>query len=103
VLFFEDGGVAPDAATGPADGAPADANDAGELLVDAGGGDESTDDGGCPMHVPASASVCCGSVACNGNCTSAQCSVCEMQCGPATLCCAKTNNVACRPMGSPCP
>jgi hypothetical protein len=64
---------------------------------------EASGDAACPDQVPGSASVCCGSVACNGNCTADQCSLCEMQCGTATLCCAKTNNVSCRPMDAPCP
>ncbi|HSY22961.1 MAG TPA: hypothetical protein VK841_12635 [Polyangiaceae bacterium] len=66
-------------------------------LVDAGS------DAVCPNQLPVGSSVCCGPIACNGNCTVAQCTACEMQCGIGTLCCAKTNNVACRPMGASCP
>jgi hypothetical protein len=60
-------------------------------------------DGECPDYIPPGASRCCGLVACTGDCTAAECTSCEMQCGFATLCCAKANNVACRSFGSPCP
>jgi hypothetical protein len=84
-------------------------SDAGTDAVDAGSSDDgagSVDDGaspesGCPDAVPPGASICCGVVPCNGNC-GAMCSVCAATCGPQTLCCARTNNVACRAPGAPC-
>ena len=69
-------------------------------------GGEATDaaiEAGCPgPNPPLGASVCCGSVACSGNCAN-RCSDCETQCtSPGTFCCAKTNNVLCRPAGAVC-
>jgi hypothetical protein len=78
-------------------------DDEGGTDVNDGASADAGDDAECPNQVPSGASVCCGAVACNGNCTAAECLVCEMQCGTGTLCCAKTNNVACRPMGASCP
>jgi hypothetical protein len=55
----------------------------------------------CPEAAPPGASVCCGDIACSGNCT-AECSACIARCDAGSLCCAKTNNVLCRPPGSAC-
>lgn len=100
VLFFDGEGGSDGAEAGFTD-SPGDTG-IGDGSDDAGSAD-GTDDASCPDQTPPGASVCCGAVACNGNCTAMQCGVCEMQCGVGTLCCAKTNNVACRPMGSSCP
>ncbi len=58
---------------------------------------------GCPgPNPPAGASVCCGSVPCNGDCAG-RCPECEATCtSPDTFCCAKTNNILCRTLGSSC-
>jgi hypothetical protein len=59
-------------------------------------------DAGCPDQVPFGATVCCGEVPCNGNCTVLECPLCDA-CAPAMWCCAHTNNVVCRTPGSSCP
>jgi hypothetical protein len=56
----------------------------------------------CPAAPPPGASVCCGSVACNGNCAS-QCPTCITECDAGLLCCAHANSVTCRPPGTSCP
>jgi hypothetical protein len=58
---------------------------------------------GCPgPNPPAGASVCCGSVPCDGDCAG-RCPECEATCtSPDTFCCAKTNNILCRSAGSTC-
>ncbi len=58
-------------------------------------------DAGCPGQVPSGAAMCCGAVACNGNCD-AQCDACATTCGSAFVCCAHANNVVCRSPGAPC-
>jgi hypothetical protein len=84
------------------DGDASGSSDAGTDAVDDGSGDDgASPESGCPDAVPPGASVCCGVVACNGNC-GAMCSVCASNCGPATLCCARANNVSCRAPGAPC-
>jgi hypothetical protein len=70
------------------------------------GGPQSTDadvDGGCPGSSPPPAPfVCCGPVACEGNCAG-QCDACMTKCTtPGDVCCAKTNNVVCSPPGTIC-
>ena len=46
--------------------------------------------------------VCCGSIACEGQC-SGHCDLCASKCtDPETFCCAKTNNVICLPVTSVC-
>ncbi len=46
--------------------------------------------------------VCCGSVACEGQCTDT-CDLCASKCtDPGTFCCGKTNNVICLPLTSIC-
>jgi hypothetical protein len=80
--------------------APEDAAvDAGEIgAADA----ELATDGGCPGLPPDDASVCCGSVACSGNCAG-RCPECESTCAsPGTFCCAKMNNILCRQVGMTC-
>lgn len=63
--------------------------------------DGASPEASCPDAVPPGASVCCGSIPCNGNC-GAMCMVCASTCGTATLCCARTNSVACRVPTAPC-
>lgn len=60
-------------------------------------------DGGCPGSSPPQAPfVCCGPVACEGQCTG-QCGACMEKCVvPGEVCCAKTNNVVCLSAGSIC-
>jgi hypothetical protein len=90
LTYSEAGGVS-DAVDG--DVAKDGGNDAVDAAIEA----------GCPgTNPPPGASVCCGSVPCNGNCAD-HCPDCESQCtSPGTFCCAKTNNVLCRPTGSVC-
>ncbi len=46
--------------------------------------------------------VCCGPIACEGQC-SGNCDLCASKCtDPETFCCAKTNNVICLPLTSVC-
>jgi hypothetical protein len=46
--------------------------------------------------------VCCGSIACEGQCAN-NCDLCASKCtDPETFCCAKTNNVICLPLTSVC-
>jgi hypothetical protein len=58
---------------------------------------------GCPgSDPPAAPFVCCGSVACEGQCTG-QCGACADKCTtPGEFCCAKNNNVLCLSPGSIC-
>jgi hypothetical protein len=80
--------------------APEDADvDAGGI----GGADaQSAGDGGCPASTPDDATVCCGSVACSGDCAG-RCPECESTCpSPGMFCCAKNNNLLCRQVGMPC-
>jgi hypothetical protein len=58
-------------------------------------------DGGCPNSTPGDATVCCGSIACSGDCAG-RCPECESTCASGTFCCAKTNNILCRQVGMPC-
>jgi hypothetical protein len=59
-------------------------------------------DSGCPSETPDGAAVCCGSVACVGDCAG-RCPECESSCGtPGTFCCAKSNNIMCRQVGMTC-
>lgn len=51
---------------------------------------------GCPTRPPPYAQVCCGSVPCSGACDEG-CPTCQASCGAAEACCAKRNNVVCRP------
>jgi hypothetical protein len=75
-----------DGATGP-DG-PADA-----------GGDTAT---GCPSSPPSDASVCCGAVACVGDCLDA-CAACIAKCTADEQCCSRNQSVTCHAPGSSCP
>jgi hypothetical protein len=80
------------------DAAPDAAQDAGEGGSDA--GPEST----CsqPNDAAPAPYVCCGAVACEGQC-SGNCDLCTRKCtDPETFCCAKTNNVICLPLTSVC-
>ncbi len=91
-LTFERADAMTDAAADAtdADGAPGPASDADV-------------DGGCPgPDPPQAAFVCCGPVACEGQCAG-QCDACTTKCtAPGDICCAKTNNVLCLPAGSIC-
>jgi hypothetical protein len=82
-----------------------DAGDGSNPSLDAFGAPDAPDapvpEAGCPQAVPPGASVCCGSVPCNGNCGTL-CSACIGVCGIATICCAKTNTVLCKPPGAAC-
>jgi hypothetical protein len=113
--------------------ADADASESGSGSSDAGGGDSQVDASGgddgsidasgsdSPIEAsvidasgcrddgggqpPPNASVCCGSVPCNGNCVLANCMKCMFTCNmPGQLCCAKPNMVSCKPLtGGTCP
>jgi hypothetical protein len=75
------------------------------FAVDDGGvgdvGAELPIDGGCPGSTPGDAAVCCGSIACSGDCAG-RCPECESTCASGTFCCAKMNNIMCRQVGMPC-
>ena len=88
-LTYAEAGVEMDVESKGADAVGAAADAAGDV--------------GCPgPNPPPGASVCCGSVPCSGNCSN-RCSECEGACtAPGTFCCAKTNNVICRPIGAVC-
>ena len=58
-------------------------------------------DAGCPSATPGDATVCCGSVACSGECAG-RCPECESTCASGSYCCAKMNNILCRQVGMPC-
>jgi hypothetical protein len=74
----------------------------------AAGGDAQSGDasqGSCtqPNDAAPNPYICCGSLACEGNC-SGNCDTCVNKCGadPGVFCCAKTNNVVCLPLTSFC-
>jgi hypothetical protein len=77
---------------------PPDAADAGSPPAS-----DADVDGGCPGSTPPSSPfICCGPVACEGQCTG-QCDACMTKCTtPGDVCCAKANNVVCLSAGSIC-
>jgi hypothetical protein len=77
-------------------GAPSESSTASDGATGASG------DSGCPSETPDGAAVCCGSVACAGDCAG-RCPACESSCPtPGTFCCAKSNNIMCRQVGMTC-
>jgi hypothetical protein len=76
---------------------PQEAGDDGSL-----DGPESSTDGGCVADSPPSGYICCGSLACGGQCTSATCSDCTTRCEAGQDCCLRGSNMTCHVAGSGC-
>jgi hypothetical protein len=103
VIFVDD---APDGSVTLPDGAvvPADAGgDAAKADTgtkpDASTPDSSTASN-CPQKVPSGYDACCGTVPCAGDDCRSKCSECQRECDGDEGCCAKRNNVVCRPRSS---
>jgi hypothetical protein len=97
--------VASSVALGACDSVPdltfADAGRTVEASTSSDDASGASEDAGCPSETPDGA-VCCGSVACVGDCAG-RCPDCESSCGaPGTFCCAKSNSVMCRQVGMTC-
>lgn len=84
-----------------ADATPEAALDAAD--TDAPAIDASVEAGCSAPGSPQNPFICCGPVACEGQCAG-QCDMCMKKCAsPGDFCCAKLNNVICRPAGAACP
>ncbi|MGH7295837.1 MAG: hypothetical protein ACRELB_12920 [Polyangiaceae bacterium] len=56
----------------------------------------------CPASTPPEVTVCCGPIACVGDCPDA-CSECTAKCTATQQCCARGPSISCHTVGATCP
>lgn len=62
-----------------------------------------SESGSCPNTAPLP-TICCGTIPCSGQCTTTNCSKCEVECQAGQVCCAKNGQaLQCRSLAQGCP